>query len=298
MVVSSPDSSDDELEYQGSSEIHRLARASSAIRPFATTETPVTLSIAGIADPQTKYYIRSATLVEKCRARDNNICPLKKTSDGTEVAHIYPLSLRFKDGSEAHRILWMNLELYFSAERIKRWEKAVFDDQRNETLANLLCLGPVAYELWIQFFWMPRWNYVPLELEGPPEEPDNTDISACGIPLYNIQTGQRIQSGDMITFTTTDPEKFPLPSTDLLDMQWVLHRLNALSGAAEATDEDLNLDDRWYVGSRLYYGEEYGIRMWVDEARTDEGDTDDDWGLVEALEAKPLTLRLHKPDAS
>lgn len=215
-------------------------------------------------------------------------------------------------------MLWMDLELYFSAERVKRWEKAAFDAQRNETLANLLCLGPVAYELWskfryalkpielssdgkcltVQFFWMPRWNYVPLELQEPPEVPDNTDISACGIPLHNIHTGHRIKSGDMVTFTTTDPEKLPLPSMDLLDMQWVLHRFNALSGAAEATDEDLNWNDRWGVGPRFQEGKEYGVRMWVDEAKADEGDTDDEWELVEALEAKPLTLRLRKPEAS
>jgi len=65
MVVSSPDSSEDEYPYRDSSEIHRLAGDRSEDRPFATTETPVTPSLAGIVDPQTKYYIRSAALVEK-----------------------------------------------------------------------------------------------------------------------------------------------------------------------------------------------------------------------------------------
>ena len=85
---------------------------------------------------------------------------------------------------------------------------------------------------------------------------------------------------------------------DLLDMQWFLHRLNALSGAAEATDEGLNWNDRWGVGPRFQEGEEYGVRMWVDKAKSNEGNIDDDWELVDAVKAKPLALRLRKPDAS
>lgn len=138
----------------------------------------------------------------------------------------------------------------------------------NTKLTNSLCLGPVPYKLWskcrfalkpievspdgkqltVQFFWMSRSNYVPLNLQDPPEEPDNTGISACGTQLDNIAIGQRIQSGDIIIFTTTDPDKLPLPPIDLLDMQWALHRLNALSGAADATDGDLNWNDTIGLG--------------------------------------------------
>ncbi|KAL2829766.1 hypothetical protein BDW59DRAFT_141993 [Aspergillus cavernicola] len=36
--------------------------------------------------------------------------------------------------------------------------------------------------------------------------------------------------------------KLPLPSVDLLQMQWVLNRLTALSGAADVSDEELDPD--------------------------------------------------------
>jgi hypothetical protein len=52
-----------------------------------------------------------------------------------------------------------------------------------------------------------------------------------------------IESGDTFTLTTDDPEIRPLPSWELLDMQWVLQRLTAMSGAAETPDVDLYDDD-------------------------------------------------------
>jgi hypothetical protein len=42
-----------------------------------------------------------------------------------------------------------------------------------------------------------------------------------------------IRSGQVFTFKTTDPEKMPLPSWELLEMQWYLQRVVAMSGAAE-----------------------------------------------------------------
>ena len=42
-----------------------------------------------------------------------------------------------------------------------------------------------------------------------------------------------IHSGQVFTFKTTDPEKLPLPSMELLEMQWYLQRLVAMSGAAD-----------------------------------------------------------------
>ena len=41
-----------------------------------------------------------------------------------------------------------------------------------------------------------------------------------------------MNSSDLVIFRTKDPENLPLPSWDLLHMQWILHRIGALSGAA------------------------------------------------------------------
>jgi hypothetical protein len=53
----------------------------------------------------------------------------------------------------------------------------------------------------------------------------------------------RIHSGERFTFTTKDPQSLPLPSLELLEMQWVLQRLVGMCGAAEWPSLDLDDDD-------------------------------------------------------
>ena len=96
------------------------------------------------------------------------------------------------------------------------------------------------------FFWLSVGTYIPRDPKAPPTAPTNTFSSAGGTGLIHklsTQAPQLIRSGDVIIFTTDDPEKLPIPSIDLLDMQWALHRATALSGAAEATDEELDPDN-------------------------------------------------------
>jgi hypothetical protein len=47
----------------------------------------------------------------------------------------------------------------------------------------------------------------------------------------------QICSGDEISLTTDDPVSQPLPDLRLLEMQWFLHRVTAMSGAAEPQDD-------------------------------------------------------------
>jgi hypothetical protein len=42
----------------------------------------------------------------------------------------------------------------------------------------------------------------------------------------------------VFTLTTEDSKKLPLPSRSLLEMHWLLHRVAAMSGAAEVQDWD------------------------------------------------------------
>jgi hypothetical protein len=65
--------------------------------------------------------------------------------------------------------------------------------------------------------------------------------------MWDFQTERKICSGDEICLETNDPQRLPLPDWRLLDMQWILHRVAAMSGAAESRDgfnEDDN-DDDW-----------------------------------------------------
>lgn len=52
-----------------------------------------------------------------------------------------------------------------------------------------------------------------------------------------------IQSGDEIRITTEDPQNCPLPHWDLLEMQWVLNRVVAMSGAVDVDSEFDDVDD-------------------------------------------------------
>ncbi|EAU37403.1 predicted protein [Aspergillus terreus NIH2624] len=55
-----------------------------------------------------------------------------------------------------------------------------------------------------------------------------------------MTTESKIQSGDLITIRTNDPVNHSLPSVKLLQLQWTLLRVFAMSGVAGASDKDLD----------------------------------------------------------
>ena len=56
-------------------------------------------------------------------------------------------------------------------------------------------------------------------------------------------------SGARFTFTTTNPRERPLPSKDLLEMQWNLQRLTAMAAAAEEEFDEGSYDDNMSDGN-------------------------------------------------
>ena len=65
--------------------------------------------------------------------------------------------------------------------------------------------------------------------------------------MYNVLTDKKIRSGDEICLETNDPDRLSLPDWRLLEMQWILHPVTALSGAAEPRDDFEDDDDDWNV---------------------------------------------------
>jgi hypothetical protein len=63
-----------------------------------------------------------------------------------------------------------------------------------------------------------------------------TNHGANDVKLLNVETEQIIRSGDEIWLETDNPLLMPLPDWRISDMQWVLQRLAAISGAAEANE--------------------------------------------------------------
>jgi hypothetical protein len=154
--------------------------------------------------------------------------------------------------------------MFWSTERVNIWFHAVFSTPaRTEVCQNLLCLCPNAHAYWerayfalkpirisddkkrldVQFFWLSLNPHVPRidilqapSLSAPDHGPNLTR-------LFNHETISQICSGDEISLETDDPVLRPLPDFRLLEMQWFLHRVTAMSGAAE-TQDDFHDKDR------------------------------------------------------
>jgi hypothetical protein len=168
-----------------------------------------------------------------------------------EVAHIYPYSM---SSLPDHGTFWDLLRVFWSDERIQQWKAAVFTENRTEVCHNLITLAPHVHACWeralfalkpldvaedqktmrVQFYWLrkyPRRQHHPITAR--PELPASLDGDMTDMKLFSCDTEGKINSGTILTLRTDDPEIKPLPSIALLEMQWILHRLTALSSVAD-----------------------------------------------------------------
>jgi hypothetical protein len=102
------------------------------------------------------------------------------------------------------------------------------------------------FEMKLTFHWLRPRNKVEktLPLDQFKIQPSFSSGDECGegfLFLYDVQTHEPIKSGHIITLTTDDPIERPLPSKLLIDLQWHLHRIAALTAAA--IDDELELGD-------------------------------------------------------
>jgi hypothetical protein len=152
---------------------------------------------------------------------------------------------------------WNTLRLFWSEERVDAWYNAIFP-KGTEACYNLMCLAPHAHKYWekahfalkpirlsddkkrldIQFFWLAKGNRTSLVsiLQRPPL-PVDLDRGPNITMLFNVLTEKKIYSGDEISLETDDAVAHPLPDLKLLEMQWFLNRVTAMSGAAEPQDD-------------------------------------------------------------
>ena len=80
------------------------------------------------------------------------------------------------------------------------------------------------------------------------EDPANSsDMSSLSMRLHRAD-GKRVYSGHRIDMKTSDPENLPLPSYELLRLQWDVQRLLRLSAGAEPIElsDDSSDDDDGY----------------------------------------------------
>ena len=102
----------------------------------------------------------------------------------------------------------------------------------------------------VEFYWLPRYDHSDqVDILRTPSIPGNLKGNLKGktrkVGLLNLDTEEMIRSGDVIHLKTNDPEDMPLPDFRLLEMQWILHRVSALSGAAELSGDFDEDDDDW-----------------------------------------------------
>jgi len=208
--------------------------------------------------------LRSISARNCAKTRAGSRCVITGSHPSIQVAHIYPFYLlRAEQEVFGKRyIFWKMLSSFWSLEKIAVWEELIFPNglEQNgmESAINLICLAPTVHAYWnqgqfalkpisvsldkktltVQFFWqarqspsMQRMNLttIPLstrDLDGYQEN--------CLIDLRR----DVIVSGRIFEITTDDPEERPLPSIELLEMQWFLQRVMGMAGAGEKEDED------------------------------------------------------------
>lgn len=102
----------------------------------------------------------------------------------------------------------------------------------------------------VQFFWLEKERFVrSMDLIPGRLSPNDLSSGPKTFKLFDCETEDLIRSGHIVTISSDDPELHPLLSMALLEMQWILHRVLAMSGAAEAPDHaEYESDDD--VGTR------------------------------------------------
>ena len=177
------------------------------------------------------------------------------------------------------------LEKYWDANLISRWKTHVFGLKGTEVCQNMITLSPSAHAYWgaalfalkpvslskdqkelvVQFFWLrPVARVHRVSLRSRPVLHGDLGGSVSNIKLFNCQTEAKICSGDHITLTTEDPTTMPLPSIDLLEMQWVLHRLTALSSESDMSywqSGTKQLVQKWLLVSFIHSGFSFQLFM-------------------------------------
>lgn len=179
--------------------------------------------------------------------------------------HIYPNSL----GQAGYKpSFWEGLSLFWSQEKVQEWQSILDGARGPEVLCNMITLNALAHNAWdgglfalkhisgnedgqgntmqLQFHWLrplsPAKKLLTLtEFSSKPSFASDADSGVDDFYLHDNITHQPIKSGQVINLETRSRIKLPLPSKSLIDLQWFLHRIRALS--AGAFPDELELDD-------------------------------------------------------
>jgi hypothetical protein len=188
------------------------------------------------------------------------------------VAHIYPFcQLKYpeEDAFGARHIFWHHLKNFWPEEKVATWIAHLFPHglcrKGDERVDNRITLSRHAHGLWnrgafalkpismsddktalkVQFFWQKRQTntkpamsllITPYSTRGLDQDNTTTDLGINR--LHDERKRQEIKSGDIFELKTDDTAAKPLPSFQLLELQWFLTRIVGMAGAACPEDPD------------------------------------------------------------
>jgi hypothetical protein len=202
--------------------------------------------------------------------------------------------------------LWQSLSVFWDKDRINKWKNTIFPDSEDPNIGvercfNLISLSLDTHDMWnrgvfalkplnlsrdrkkltVQFFWQVPGNHdidSRIDLLTEPTSSEGLDLVADEYCLTRVEKEsstprlRHICSGEVFTFTTKDPKNLPLPSLELLEMQWFLQRLMGMCGAAgwpsfdDDDDDTVDNDDGWLIPDYTYsnvHNSLKRVREWV-----------------------------------
>jgi hypothetical protein len=175
------------------------------------------------------------------------------------AASIYLKLLKQKPGADflkGQLDFWNIMRTCWHKETLIPWTAALYVSQGQQESAGMVTISSDFDKLWFEgrfgleplklthggkhlearFFWLPKAEY-------NPSVPLMTRPSLAGdIDCYRLGRQFGIKSGEVVVFKTDNPMIDPLPSWDLLHLQWTLNRVLAASGVIDLVEKDIGDD--------------------------------------------------------
>lgn len=141
-------------------------------------------------------------------------------------------------------------------EMARKVQRISFVFQKTHTIIGIGVCSPynqpssrqIKQTLEITFYWQPKLEGDAdgnVNLFTQPQSSRDLDTPNGKIGLTTLSNPRRLKTGDKFTLTTDDPVNLPLPSFELLRLQFFLQRVCGMAGAAEALDLEGRSEDGW-----------------------------------------------------
>ncbi|KAL5358400.1 hypothetical protein BJX96DRAFT_173401 [Aspergillus floccosus] len=196
--------------------------------------------------------------IKECFERDKGRCVVTRIAWRLEVAQIVP---SICTTTPACTTFWDTLALFWHEDMVRNWAWEV-NEQR--PCANRMCMASHVHDAWkkarfalkpksfgvgrdvsFAFYWL-NCKIPPSDvdlLERPTLTRTRVDEGVDSLKFWENVDEEKICSGWEFRLQTPDPDRHPLPSWGLLEMQWFLQRIVAFSGLANPLEEDESDDD-------------------------------------------------------